>query len=348
MKITRLILAPCCAWGLGTASAADLLSTDLLVAGPVVMTSDTAGSHQVVSGNSFGVNTSGVGFIGGAGGGINCTGSLLGSGKHILTAAHCAGTGLQVTFDLPSGRITVPVSASAAHPGWDGQTLHGNDVAVLTLAAEVSSLVPRYDIQRGANALGLAGVFVGFGDSGLGTGGASLARGAQRTGLISYEANGLGELNSELAALITNNQTQLTADFDANSALVTNASLHDGFAVHFGRPSNLGFGADEIGFAPGDSGGPTFIGGQIAGVASYVVRLNGAAVSDVNGIYDYSWGEFSVSTRLADPSIYGFVDTVLAASAPIPEPSEGVLVCLGLVAMLSRRHRRSENPTIDL
>lgn len=61
---------------------------------------------------------------------INCTGSLLTTGRHILTAAHCFNfnqdspnrhpnpNNYTVYFDLPAGRVSASVANIVVHPQW--------------------------------------------------------------------------------------------------------------------------------------------------------------------------------------------------------------------------------------
>ncbi len=306
---------------------------------PTLVHSDPTASAtgRVVTAGSmpYGVDTSGVAHIQTLTGSSACSGALLTSGQHVLTAAHCASADRQVVFEMPGGAITVGVTAAEAHPRWDGLTLHGFDVGILTLANEVDSAVPRYDVNQSLNDLGVTGVAVGYGQAGYGATGAAGGRGSQRAGLIEFEMTGL-QANS-----ITNTNTQLTADFD--SGLTEN----DAFGQYFGL-NDLGFGADEIGFSSGDSGGPTLIEVEgewvIAGVASYRMRYanphGGGATADVDNVSNHSWGEFSVAARVADPEVLSFIEPFTIDVASIPEPSSAILMALSLTVLLVRRHRR--------
>ena len=80
-----------------------------------------------------------------------CTGSLLWSGQHILTAAHCltdeAGEidildgldGNSATFELNSGNLVVPFTTAGVttHPSFNGDTRDGFDLAVISLTTPV-------------------------------------------------------------------------------------------------------------------------------------------------------------------------------------------------------------------
>jgi hypothetical protein len=80
---------------------------------------------------------------------------------------------------------------------------------------------------------------------------------------------------------------------------------------------DLGFGADEVGFAGGDSGGPLFIGGAIAGVHAVVAQ---PSIGDVNGVLDSSWGEGSFFTPVITYREFILKATGRAAIF-VPEPS---------------------------
>jgi hypothetical protein len=79
--------------------------------------------------------------------------------------------------------------------------------------------------------------------------------------------------------------------YDFDSGLPENNAL-----AIFGEESDLGFGADEGFSATGDSGGPIFINGAIAGVTAFGETLPAA---DVNDMLDASWGEASFDTRVS-------------------------------------------------
>jgi hypothetical protein len=120
----------------------------------------------------------------------------------------------------------------------------------------------------------------------------------------------------------------MVADFD--SGLPANNTLE-----LVGVPSDLGFGADEVDFAGGDSGGPLFIGGAIAGINAFSAQ---PFVGDVNSLLDSSWGEAPFFTPV---SYYrDFIITATDGAAVfVPEPSALATLMLGLLATpaLSRR-----------
>ena len=85
-----------------------------------------------------------------------------------------------------------------------------------------------------------------------------------------------------------------SADFlayDFDSGLPENNSL-----AITGVESDLGFGPHEALSAIGDSGGPTFINGAIAGITASGYRL---PRSDVNDWLDNSWGEIALDVRVS-------------------------------------------------
>ena len=90
--------------------------------------------------------------------GIGCSGSLLESGKHILTAAHCVTDELgrfrfaktKVDFDLDSGQESFVADAYYIHPDWNGENElgQGNDLAIIQLKQDAPSSADRYPIMR--------------------------------------------------------------------------------------------------------------------------------------------------------------------------------------------------------
>lgn len=294
------------------------------------------------------VKTTGGLFYGGSG-------VLLSTGRHLLTAAHTLtdDTGALdvlnawVFFDLPDGRLEIDGVSFIPYPDWDGKTVHGNDLAIITLAEVAPPAAWRYELYDDSDEVGKVGTKVGYGLSGTGDTGEDgfiYDFGTKRSGQNKYDA---------LADLMRENWPYF--DFKPGVGFVPGSVLqydfdngkfdnetgtwpNDAFGFMFGL-WDPGLGEDEVMAALGDSGGPTFIDGKIAGIASYRARLfnypNWYDSPDVNDWPDSSFGEFGGDTRV---SLYA--DWIRAV---IPEPSSIIVWSLlsGLaVAAGFRRARR--------
>lgn len=102
--------------------------------------------------------------------------------------------------------------------------------------------------------------------------------------------------------------TQLVADFDDGTM------AHDALGRIIGR-RDAGLGLDEGLIGPGDSGGPAFLGGQIAGVASYTARLTTSGGSpDIDSLINSSFGEVAAWTRVS--AYQQWIDQNLRANYP--------------------------------
>jgi len=122
-------------------------------------------------------------FLDPAEGIFGCTGALLPTGIHILTAAHCVtdfsrvsipGLIGNVLFETATGDVIIDFASFEAHPDWDGDALRGNDIAIIKLVSTAPVSVPRYDIDRdGSDDLGVPFDKTGYGLAGLGTTGAT-------------------------------------------------------------------------------------------------------------------------------------------------------------------------------
>ena len=332
----------------------------------------TGGDHTTTAGiTEFGLNHDGVARLlldthPSTGVVSICTGSLLWSGQHILTAAHCltdeAGEidildgldGNSATFELNGGNVVVPFTTSGVttHPSFTGDTHAGFDLAVISLAAPVEVSVPRYDIFRGPGTeLGVPGVKVGYGRSGHGNTGEGppdppgIRAGTKRAGLNEWESPGPGGSLFSVPGF-SNDQVMLMYDFDNGLATNDAFGFFAGTSGPLGSAGNpafddpAGFGLDEVKAGGGDSGGPTFVedGGDlvIAGVTSYGLSLafsNGDSSDLISGPGS-SFGEFAVDVRVASPEIANFIDGL------VPEPSSGLLATLAMCVVVANMRCR--------
>lgn len=251
---------------------------------------------------------------------VGCSGALLSTGIHVLTAAHCVTDNNgnlnlvsgDVTFEGDSSTVSIAVNAGATsvHPDWDGDILRGNDVAVLNLVSIAPSDITRYDIDRNGNDdIGAVGSKAGYGKSGNGNDGDVLGWGTKRDGQNKYDDTA----DTMLKAL----RLKPGKDFASGSVLQydfdNGKSQNDAFGFFFNK-HDLGLGQPEVNSAPGDSGGPTLTNGVVSGITSYGVRLQTVfgASSDIDGELNSSFGEFSGDTRVAKYA--SFIDGVTVGS----------------------------------
>ncbi|MCL2623576.1 MAG: trypsin-like serine protease, partial [Planctomycetaceae bacterium] len=229
-----------------------------------------------------------------AGNSFSGTGSLLTTGMHILTAAHVvfddAGSpipaqDITVRFDTASGSEWYNVSQNYVHPTYTGVYAEEVDLAVLTLERLAPLTAQRYDIYRGGDELGSVVTLVGYGRTGTGWTGNVIQDGLKRSGQNRYEAYGT-------ILDPVNNPNTLVFDFD-------NGFPQNDFLGYYFGIRDLGLGMDkECSIASGDSGGPGFIDGKIAGVCSYGGTFTPSA-TDVTPALDSSFGEYAVEVRVS-------------------------------------------------
>jgi secreted trypsin-like serine protease len=212
---------------------------------------------------------------------------------------------------LPSGEISIPVSNYYIHPGWTGyESEVGNDIAILKLKKAAPSSIEQYDINRNKNELGKIFTKVGYGYTGLGAKGQnenSNSEAKRYSGQNRYDAliDVLKDATeSDMSELVFG--SQLIFDFDDGSA------QRDTLGRHFPRLRDRGLGKNEIATASGDSGGPSFVDGKIAGISSWGYSDRGffkTNIADIDNLDDNgSFGEISGDTRV---SFYaGWIDKV--------------------------------------
>jgi hypothetical protein len=224
------------------------------------------------------------------------SGTLLSTGRHILTAAHVvdqsATEQLRVFFTVPGGIVNIPVSHVLIHPGWTGGGDHiDNDIAVLELADAAPAAAPRHDLYTASDEIGQTFTLVGYGtSSGSGT---DTSPPTRRAGDNQFESDGTS-FNQKFGWGVTGSR-QLVFDYDDGTA------AHDAFGVYFGK-SGLGLGSHEGMMTPGDSGGPAFLQKDgkllVAGVTSFAARPSNG-LSDVDGVANSSFGEFGSMMRVS-------------------------------------------------
>ena len=252
---------------------------------------------------------------------FNCSGTLLPTGKHVLTAAHCLtaegtaelhlDTVTSVQVESSSGRVTFDVVDEIVHPDWNGNVVHGNDIAILELSEEVWDEVPRHDISRdSSNDVGTNFEKVGYGLTGAGsTGYDEVQAYFQQQGIL-YAVRHAGEntyestaqvLREKSIANVRNSDKQLVYDFD-------DGQLENNILAAYGVSSSLGLGdAREANATHGDSGGPSFVNQEIVGVTSYGLGFERGPHQGkgINGAF----GAISVDTRVS--SFADWVDSQL-------------------------------------
>lgn len=286
-----------------------------------------------------------------------CSGSLLPTGQHILTAAHCFTQNIDseplegispgqfntgatlVGFEspnLPSNQRfeVISVNKFYIHPEWNGNYTNGNDIAIIELAQQASPEIDRYSIYQNADELGQVFTTVGYGFSGNGNTGATIPDFLKRSGQNVYDIS-LGNFTDAVNQIIPNSFSTPDAarerilGYDFDNGLVAND-----FFGYFGVP-DTGLGINEVKTFSGDSGGPIFINNLVAGITSFNGTL-GVVPPDVDSERNGSFGEFSFDTRVS-PYV-NYIDNVLAGNVRptyvVPEPSTVLSSLLALGALV--------------
>jgi hypothetical protein len=293
-----------------------------------------------------------------------CSGSLMSDRMSILTAAHCVSDGFGTPGPLattayfftgdPDERTpfspnatTVGISKIMVNEGYTGQVIDHNDIAVLRLEHAVFG-VDAYDLYAGNDLTGLDFNVAGYGQRSTvgGTLGADARTGYLREGDNMYDYR----MGDPIFSAIPGNGWQTIFPNNPNIAWSYLSDFDSGAAVNdmacrVAQASNLagaagaifcdtGVGAREVGVAGGDSGGPQFVGGDIASVTSYGLTF-GTAWGDCRAGLQSSCGEFS-----------GYVPVhihrdFIAAAQAVPEPATWAMLIagFGLVGTAARRRR---------
>ena len=291
-----------------------------------------------------------------------CTGSLLNDRRSILTAAHCisdnsgALNATSATAYFYDGSASPPynpdtivhtspaatgisISNFFIAPGYSGATLEDDDIAVLRLASPAPTFATSYDLYT-QDLRSLTFDLAGYGltSSVGGSIGANGDIGRLRQGSNRYDFQwkdpAFNGFFSSLPSYVTGLNTWI-ADFDSGLASNDASCLVSKYVnpALNGNPiyCNLGTGTKESIVARSDSGGPGFIGDQIASIISYGGSF-GTAFGDIDNAANASFGEISGHVPVALNA--SFIDSV---KVPAPLPLAGVA---GLLAWSRRLRRR--------
>ena len=248
------------------------------------------------------------------------TGTLLYDGQAVLTAAHIIDgdtplTEAKAQITTSQGSFEVPFARYKIHPLFDA-TNNNYDLALMWLEQPAPAAATRHQPYRLDNEKGQAVEMLGYGVTGTGeTGYSAPSQGERRlvenrieTDAATIKAQLPGSVGWSPAA-----GQQLIADFDDGSA------AHDALGQLIDQ-SGLGLDQSEGLIAPGDSGGPAFIGDAVAGVASYIASLSSpTAQPDINNTSDSSYGELAGFQRVSVNQQW--IDQSLRAEYPLAPQS---------------------------
>ncbi len=224
-------------------------------------------------------------------GGYAGTGVLLYDGKAVLTAAHLfshGSTAASVRFETTQGTQSISSASVSVYNSYDASNENG-DLALVWLSQAAPTSAERYDLYRQSDLVGQTFTLVGYGQSGTGSLGTDSNNDSGATRLKAqnrFDAD-MSELKTLMGSAMgwtPRSGVQLAADFDDGT------SQHDALGQLM-RRNNTGLGLNEGLVAPGDSGGPAFIGKQVAGIASYVVTLSKSVNPDIDSALNSSYGE---------------------------------------------------------
>jgi len=234
-------------------------------------------------------------------GGYYGTGVLLYDGQAVLTAAHLFAHGSSLTtvqFQTSAGTASQTTSDVAVLSSYDALNSN-NDLAIVWLNGHAPLTANRYELYRSSDEIGQTMTMVGYGEPGTGAAGVSTTYAAapiRQKASNTFDADA-ADLKAQLGSIMNwtpKAGTQLIADFDNGS------TAQDALGRLIGK-TGLGLGSSEGMITPGDSGGPAFLNGKVAGVASYITSLSqGSVRPDIDATAnDSSYGEIGAWQRVS-------------------------------------------------
>ncbi len=244
-----------------------------------------------------------------------CTGSLMTSGRHILSAAHCFtdDTGvpdvdeIHIVFEMSDKHYVFPVDLTQAGAltipsAYNGVTGDGADYAIVELPSIAPFPAERYRLYTPTDEVGQIVTLVGYGNTG--TGGLGEIQGGSATKRIGFNV-------IDSVSMLTNGEV-IVYDFDNTG----------------------GLGDSEAITGTGDSGGPWFIDGRLAAVTSFGgdsfgdldrgTRLSSFA-ADINSVIN-SRDNVTLDMRLQPFGNDGVSDVITAQLDPEDEDVYQILI----------------------
>ncbi len=240
--------------------------------------------------------------------GVLCSGVAI-SPTVVLTSAHCIGTATGVTAsftDSGSNSGDFTGSTFLVNPGWTGDLGTGVDLALVYLTSPLASWVTISELYNSTDEVGRVYQVAGWGSqaSNGAAAGSTLGFGvAMRVGHNTWDSLFVG-FNP-----YPNRPDILVADFDGPGS---------------GVPL-------EVTVAPGDSGGPSFLDGKVAGITSFSASVSGQPTG--------AYGEYNGMTRISSHLAW------IQANAGLetPEPSSLALVFSGIYLVWAVKRRSASS-----
>jgi Trypsin len=304
-------------------------------------------------------------------GGFICSGTLLNDRRSIATAAHCVTNGSNalaieqttvyfnnganpdsVTYVDPAS-TAVHVSEYFVNSAYTGEVIDQNDIVILRLEQFAPAFATSFGLYTG-DLTGQDFTVSGYGarsDTG-GSVGANLGVGRLRQGDNRFDfALGDADFGGFFTDLDSNGENffgtadirySFLSDFD-NGTRARDASCRlavNGLGIAASaKYCDGGRGAREVSVAGGDSGGPSFINGQLAAITSYGLSF-GPNFGDSDTVLNSSFGEFNGFVPI---SIHqAFIERAMSA---IPESSTWTMMIAGFGFVGAAMRRRPSKVT---
>jgi len=227
------------------------------------------------------------------------TGALLYDGHAVLTAAHLFEHGslaATVTFQTLQGESRLDSRAVTVMPDYDQD--NNADLALVWLSGSAPVSAERYELYRDDDEVGRILTLVGYGVPGTGASGDLQSYDDVPLRQLAYNRfdADAADLKQELGYAMAWTPlagSQLLADFDNGS------STRDALGRLMQR-HDTGLAQQEGVITSGDSGGPAFLEGKVAGASSYSASLSSSgAHPDIDDEVNSSYGEISAWQRVS-------------------------------------------------